>query len=82
MKERLKPYRGDVKVQPHEMRGSFEECRFQARILDRQQIDNDPNRSTGMVTFDLNNTGITFQPVRAFKTSMTHDQRLLGADFE
>lgn len=63
MKERLDPYRGEVKVQPHEMRGSFEECRFQARIMDRQQIDNDQDRSTGMVTFDLHNTGITFQPV-------------------
>jgi hypothetical protein len=63
MKERLDPYRGDVKVQPHEMRGSFEECRFAARVLDRQNIDGDPNRLTGMVTFDLHNTGITFQPV-------------------
>ncbi|KAF2682379.1 hypothetical protein K458DRAFT_405660 [Lentithecium fluviatile CBS 122367] len=62
MKERLDPYRGEVKVQPHQMRGSFEECRFQARILDRQGIDQDPNRTTGMVTFDLHNTGITFQP--------------------
>lgn len=62
MKERLDPYRGEVKVQPHQMRGSFEECRFQARILDRQIIDHDPNRSTGMVSFDLHNTGITFQP--------------------
>ncbi|KAF2021694.1 sulfite reductase flavo protein alpha-component [Aaosphaeria arxii CBS 175.79] len=62
MKERLDPYRGEVKVQPHEMRGSFEECRFQAKILDRQNVDADPQRSTGMVTFDLHNTGITFQP--------------------
>lgn len=62
MKERLDPYRGEVRVQPHEMRGSFEECRFQARILDRQVIDSDAGRSTGMVTFDLHNTGITFQP--------------------
>ncbi|KAF1959206.1 hypothetical protein CC80DRAFT_467607 [Byssothecium circinans] len=62
MKERLDPYRGEVKVQPHQMRGSFEECRFQARILERQIIDQDPNRSTGMVTFDLHDTGITFQP--------------------
>jgi sulfite reductase alpha subunit-like flavoprotein len=62
MRERLDPYRGEVKVQPHEMRGSFEECRFQARILGRQSIDSDPSRSTGMVTFDLQGTGITFQP--------------------
>ncbi|PVH94808.1 hypothetical protein DM02DRAFT_675942 [Periconia macrospinosa] len=62
MKERLDPYRGEVKVQPHEMRGSFEECRFLAKISDRQNIDNDHERLTGMVTFDLHNTGITFQP--------------------
>jgi len=62
MKERLAPYRGEVKVQPHQMRGSFEECRFQARILERQVIDYDTDRTTGMVTFDLHNTGITFQP--------------------
>lgn len=62
MKERLDPYRGAVEVQPHEMRGSFEECRFQARISSRHIIDNDPARSTGMVTFDLSGTGITFQP--------------------
>ncbi|KAF2261865.1 hypothetical protein CC78DRAFT_499454 [Lojkania enalia] len=62
MRERLDPYRGEVKVQPHQMRGSFEECRFQARIMDRQTIDSDPNRSTGMITFDIQNTGITFQP--------------------
>lgn len=62
MKERLGPYRGEVKVEPQQMRGSFEECRFQARILDRQTIDSDSSRSTGMVTFDLSNTGITFQP--------------------
>lgn len=62
MKERLDPYRGAVKVQPHQMRGSFEECRFQARILSRTMIDHDDNRSTGLVTFDIQNTGITFQP--------------------
>lgn len=62
MKERLSPYRGEVKVEPHQMRGSFEECRFLARILDRQPIDSDPSRSTSMVTFDLAETGITFQP--------------------
>jgi sulfite reductase alpha subunit-like flavoprotein len=62
MKERLGPYRGEVKVEPQQMRGSFEECRFQAKIVERQAIDHDPSRSTGMVTFDLTNTGITFQP--------------------
>lgn len=62
MRERLDPYRGEVKVQPHQMRGSFEECRFQAQILERQTIDHDTTRSTGMVTFDIQDTGITFQP--------------------
>lgn len=62
MKERLEPYRGHVKVQPHQMRGSFEECRFQAKILHRQAIDHDPCRNTAMITFDITNTGITFQP--------------------
>jgi sulfite reductase alpha subunit-like flavoprotein/predicted heme/steroid binding protein len=62
MKERLSPYRGEVKVEPQQMRGSFEECRFQARILRRCFIDRDATRSTAMVTFDLSDTGITFQP--------------------
>jgi hypothetical protein len=60
MKERLGPYRGEVKVEPQEMRGSFEECRFQAKILERQAVNFDPPRSTSMVTFGLSNTGITF----------------------
>ncbi|KAH9208301.1 hypothetical protein DL95DRAFT_527505 [Leptodontidium sp. 2 PMI_412] len=62
MKERLDPYRGAISQQPHEMRGSFEECRFKAPIVNRQFIDSDPSRSTAMVTFDLHNTGITFMP--------------------
>ena len=62
MKERLDPYRGTISQQPHEMRGSFEECRFKAPIINRQFIDSDPSRSTAMVTFDLHNTGITFMP--------------------
>ncbi|KAH7397490.1 hypothetical protein BKA64DRAFT_752995 [Cadophora sp. MPI-SDFR-AT-0126] len=62
MKERLDPYRGAISQQPHEMRGSFEECRFRALIINRQFIDSDPCRSTAMVTFDLHNTGITFMP--------------------
>jgi len=64
MKERLDPYHGDVKDQPHQMRGSFAECRFQARIMQRRTIDLDPHRVTGMVTFDIQNSGITFQPGR------------------
>ncbi|KAG4411688.1 hypothetical protein IFR04_015186 [Cadophora malorum] len=62
MKERLDPYRGTISHQPHEMRGSFEECRFKAPIINRQFIDSDPSRSTAMITFDLHNTGITFMP--------------------
>ncbi|KAH6675814.1 hypothetical protein B0J14DRAFT_509473 [Halenospora varia] len=62
MKERLDPFRGAITQQPHEMRGSFEECRFKAPIVNRQFIDSDPSRSTGMVTFDLHNTGITYKP--------------------
>jgi sulfite reductase alpha subunit-like flavoprotein len=62
MRERLEPFRGKVNLQPHELRGSFEECRFKARILSRSSVDMDPSRSTGMVTFGLEDTGITFQP--------------------
>lgn len=62
MRERLEPFRGKINLQPQELRGSFEECRFKARILSRSSIDNDPARSTGMVTFGLEDTGITFQP--------------------
>ncbi|KAK4228683.1 alpha subunit of putative sulfite reductase [Podospora fimiseda] len=62
MKERLEPYRGNLAVEPHEMRGTFEECRYRSRILSRAFVDNDLNRSIAMVTLDLQNTGITFQP--------------------
>ncbi|OAL18779.1 hypothetical protein AYO20_11699 [Fonsecaea nubica] len=62
MRERLEPFRGKVTLQPHELRGSFEECRFKARILSRSFVDSDPQRSTAMVTFGLEGTGITFQP--------------------
>lgn len=60
--ERLDPYRGSIAVEPHEMRGSFEECRFKATIVNRQFINSDATRSTAMVTFDLHDTGITFKP--------------------
>jgi sulfite reductase alpha subunit-like flavoprotein len=60
--ERLEPHHKDITVQPHEMRGTFEECRFSSRILVRGNIDQDPTRTTGMVTFDINKTGITFKP--------------------
>ena len=62
MIERLEPYYKDVAVQPHQMRGSFEECRFSSRVLKRGRIDQDPARTTGLVTFNLGNTGITFKP--------------------
>ncbi|PVF96909.1 hypothetical protein CPB86DRAFT_708145 [Serendipita vermifera] len=64
MKERLEPYRrvGSLDVEPHEMRGTYDECRFLARIINRSSIDDDPHRSTGQVTFDLKNVGLTFIP--------------------
>jgi sulfite reductase alpha subunit-like flavoprotein/cytochrome b involved in lipid metabolism len=62
MKERLEPYRGNIMVEPHQMRGTFEECRYRSRVLSRSFVDSDPNRSIAMVTLDLENTGITFQP--------------------
>jgi sulfite reductase alpha subunit-like flavoprotein/predicted heme/steroid binding protein len=60
MKERLEPYRGNIDIEPHEMRGTFEECRYKSRILRRSFVDTDPNRSIAMVTLDLQDTGITF----------------------
>jgi len=62
MKERLEPFRGDITVEPNEMRGTFEECRYRSRVLSRSFVDTDPNRSIAMVTLDLQNTGVTFQP--------------------
>lgn len=62
MLERLDPYRLDTSILPENMRGCFEECRFTAQILSRRNIDQDVARSTGLVTFDLQDTGITFQP--------------------
>ncbi|GKT94549.1 sulfite reductase flavoprotein alpha-component [Colletotrichum tofieldiae] len=62
MKERLEPYRGNIPVEPHELRGTFEECRYKSRILTRSFVDSDHERSIAMVTLDLHNTGITFQP--------------------
>ncbi|KAM7208397.1 alpha subunit of putative sulfite reductase [Naviculisporaceae sp. PSN 640] len=61
MKERILPYR-DLAVEPHQMRGTFEECRYKARLANRSFVDSDPNRSIAMVTLDIQNTGITFQP--------------------
>lgn len=62
MKERLEPYRTDTSVEPHAMRGTFEECRYKTRILERSFVDGDAKRSMARVTLDLVNTGITFQP--------------------
>ncbi|KAF8471890.1 hypothetical protein BDZ91DRAFT_716758 [Kalaharituber pfeilii] len=62
MIERLDPYRSSITLKPHEMRGCFEECRFQAQIISRDFIDEDPDRTTGKVTIDLRNTGMTFGP--------------------
>ena len=62
MKERLEPYRGNISVEPHEMRGTFEECRYRSRVLSRSFVDSDPNRGLAMVTLDIQNTGITWQP--------------------
>ncbi|KKY28416.1 putative nadph-ferrihemoprotein reductase [Phaeomoniella chlamydospora] len=62
MKERLEPFRGPLQVQPHEIRGTFEECRYMAKIHSRSFVDSDPERSLARVTIDIQDTGITFQP--------------------
>ncbi|KAI1496779.1 cytochrome b5-like Heme/Steroid binding domain-containing protein [Biscogniauxia marginata] len=62
MKERLEPYRGALAVEPHQMRGTFEECRYVSRVLNRSAVDSDPSRSIALVTLDIQDTGITFMP--------------------
>ena len=62
MKERLEPFRGSVPVEPNQMRGSFEECRYVTRVLNRSNVDADPSRSIALVTLDIQDTGITFMP--------------------
>lgn len=62
MKERLEPYRGALPVEPHQMRGTFEECRYVSRVSNRAMVDSDPFRSISLVTLDLYNTGISFMP--------------------
>ncbi|TQN65243.1 NADPH oxidoreductase A, partial [Colletotrichum shisoi] len=62
MKERLEPYRGALPVEPHQMRGTFEECRYITRLVGRSFVDSDPTRSIAMVTLDIRETGITFAP--------------------
>lgn len=62
MKERLEPFRGSMQVEPHQMRGTFAECRYRASIINRSFVDMDSERSIAKVTFDIQGTGITFQP--------------------
>ncbi|KAG9237782.1 sulfite reductase flavoprotein alpha-component [Amylocarpus encephaloides] len=62
MQERLEPFRGSLGIEPHEMRGSFWECRYKSRVLSRAFVDSDPNRSIASVILDIQDTGITFQP--------------------
>ncbi|TGJ83856.1 hypothetical protein E0Z10_g4911 [Xylaria hypoxylon] len=62
MKERLEPHRGVLDVEPHEMRGTFEECRYISRVLSRSFVDSDPSRTIALVTLDLQETGITYMP--------------------
>ncbi|KAL2064033.1 hypothetical protein VTL71DRAFT_4527 [Oculimacula yallundae] len=62
MKERLEPFRGHLKVEPHQMRGTFAECRYKSRISSRSFVDTDPDRTIARVTLDIQETGMTFQP--------------------
>lgn len=62
MKERLEPYRGELSVEPHQMRGTFEECRYTTSVVSCSSVDSDPKRSIALITLDLQDTGITFQP--------------------
>ncbi|KAH7183585.1 uncharacterized protein B0J16DRAFT_290214 [Fusarium flagelliforme] len=62
MKERLEPFRGKMDLEPHSMRGSFEECRYLGRVAGVSPVDKDVKRGTAMVTIDIRDTGITFQP--------------------
>jgi sulfite reductase alpha subunit-like flavoprotein len=61
IKERRAPY-ADITAEPHETRGTFDECSFKARIVSRQSIDEDPFRKTAKVTIDISNSGVTFAP--------------------
>ncbi|KAI8652845.1 Cytochrome b5 heme-binding domain-containing protein [Fusarium keratoplasticum] len=62
MKERLEPFRGKLDIEPHSMRGTFQECRYVAKVAGCSAIDMDPSRSTALVTLDIRDTGITFAP--------------------
>jgi hypothetical protein len=61
MMERISRY-GTIPREPHEIRGSFQECRIKACISSRETIDADPARRTAKVTIDLANSGVTFSP--------------------
>ncbi|KAI9765701.1 MAG: hypothetical protein M1839_005396 [Geoglossum umbratile] len=62
MIERLQPFRRTITKKPNELRGCFAECRAAAKILGRESIDNDPDRTTAKITIGLEGTGITFAP--------------------
>ncbi|RSL88897.1 hypothetical protein CEP51_001518 [Fusarium floridanum] len=62
MKERLEPFRGKLDIEPHSMRGTFQECRYVTKVAGCSAIDRDPSRSTALVTLDIRDTGITFAP--------------------
>ncbi|KAI8712865.1 Cytochrome b5 heme-binding domain-containing protein [Fusarium sp. LHS14.1] len=62
MKERLEPFRGKLDIEPHSMRGTFQECRYVTKVAGCSAIDKDPSRSTALVTLDIRDTGITFAP--------------------
>lgn len=62
MKERLEPYRGSLDLEPHQIRGTFGECRYTSRVIGRYFVDQDSERSIAKVTLDIQRTGITFQP--------------------
>ena len=61
MKERLAPYK-EIMKEPHDIRGTFEECRFRARITELDHIDGDCERRTAKVGIDISNSGLTFSP--------------------
>ena len=44
MKERLEPFRGKLDLEPHSMRGSFEECRYLGRVAGVSPVDKDRQR--------------------------------------
>ncbi|KAF8750893.1 Indoleamine 2,3-dioxygenase [Rhizoctonia solani] len=47
---------------PHEWRGTYEECRFRARVIARNSIDDDEDCSASKVTIGLHNSGLNFAP--------------------